>query len=77
VKDLSAGADGERWSFFLVEGAETLQILPSTGQADMLPDNLGDVDPILDLIDDIVRNQASTHGRRSSSLPQTRWGWYA
>jgi hypothetical protein len=43
----------------------------------MLPDNLGDVDPILDLIDDIVRNQASTHGRRSSSLPQTRWGWYA
>ena len=60
-----------------MEGTETFQILASTSQAHMLPDNLGDIDPILDLIDDVVRNQASTHGRRSSSLPQTRWGWYA
>ena len=55
--------------FFLVEGAETLQILPSTGQADMLPDNLGDVDPILDLIDDIVRNQPRPMGDAALTPP--------
>ena len=36
-----------------------------------LPDDVDDVGPISDLVDNILRNQASTHGRRSSSSPPT------
>jgi len=38
----------------------------------MIPDHLGDIDPISDLIDHIFRNQTSAHGSRGSySLTST------
>src|SRR5687767_7133261 len=77
MKNLPAGAHVKRWTFFLMEGAEALQILARSGQTHVLTNDLCDVDPVSNLVDDIVRNQASTHGRRGSSLPTKHGGWHA
>jgi hypothetical protein len=45
-----------------MERAQALQILASPGQCHMLADNLRDVHPVSDLVDDVVRNQAMAHG---------------
>lgn len=61
-----------------MEGTQSLEILASSGQIDMLSDDLGDVDTVLDLIDDVYRNQASAHGSRGSCTPTLHlWGWFA
>ena len=44
-----------------MEGAQTFKILAGSGQGHMLADNLRDVYPIPDLVDDVVRNQALAH----------------
>jgi hypothetical protein len=38
----------------------------------VMSDDLGDIDPISDLIDHVFRNQASAHGSRGSYFPT----WY-
>jgi hypothetical protein len=35
----------------------------------VMPDHLGNIDPIPDLVDHIFRNQASAHGSRGSYFP--------
>ncbi|MFO0732770.1 MAG: hypothetical protein U0231_10905 [Nitrospiraceae bacterium] len=44
-----------------MERTEPLEVLPGSSQGDVLTDDLGDVDPVSDLVDDVVRNQASAH----------------
>ena len=73
MKDLPGRADRERRTLFLVEGTQPLQILSGAGQTDMLPNEVDDIDPISDLIDNLFRNQASAHGSRSSSPHRNRW----
>jgi hypothetical protein len=69
MKKLPTRTDRERRTLFLVERAQTFQILSCAGQTDMLADDVYDIDPVLDPIDQVLRNQASAHGRRSSSPP--------
>jgi hypothetical protein len=73
MEDLPARAHRERRTLFLVKGAQPLQILSGAGQTDMLPYEVYDIDPIFDLIDNLFGNQASAHGRRSSSPHRNRW----
>ena len=45
-----------------MERTQAFKILASPGQRNMLADNLRDVYPVSDLVDDVVRNQALAHG---------------
>jgi hypothetical protein len=56
-----------------MEGTETFQVLARPSQADVMSHDLGDINPIPDLIDHIFRNQASAHGSRGSYF-LTRYG---
>ena len=44
-----------------MEWAQALEILTGPRQGDMLADNLRDVYPVSDLVDNLVRNQALAH----------------
>jgi hypothetical protein len=61
VKNLLGRIDGKRRGFFLVKRTQPLEILAGSGQAHMVADYIGDINPVSDLVDDIVRNQASSH----------------
>ncbi|SLM49630.1 conserved protein of unknown function [Nitrospira japonica] len=74
MKNLPGGTDSEGGSLFLMKGTQPFQILTASDQAHVLPDNLRDVDPVPDLIDDVFRNQASAHGSRGSSFPPQAGG---
>jgi hypothetical protein len=52
-----------------MEGTQTFQVLAGPSQTHVMPDHLGDIDPISDLIDHIFRNQTSAHGSRGSCFP--------
>ena len=52
-----------------MERAPSLEVLARLGHGDVLRDDIDDIDPIPDLIDDLLRNQASSHESRSSYLP--------
>src|SRR5574340_989831 len=62
VEDLSRGTDREGRGLFLVERTQAFQVLPGSGQRHVLTHDLRDVHPVSDLVDHIVRNQASAHG---------------
>jgi len=49
--------------------APSLEVLARLGHGDVLRDDIADIDPVLDSIDDLVRNQTSAHESRSSYLP--------
>ena len=51
-----------------MEWAEALEILAGFGQRDVMTDDVRDVDPALDLIDDIVGNQPVAHESRNSCI---------
>jgi hypothetical protein len=72
MKDLAGRTDCKGGRFFLMEGTETFQVLAGPSQAYVMADDLGDIDPISDLIDHVFRNQASAHGSRGSYFPT----WY-
>ena len=72
VKNLAGRTNVEGWSFFVVEGTETFQVLTRARQTDMLADHLCDIDPFSDLINEVIRNQASPHGRLSSQHAPVR-----
>jgi len=57
-----------------MERTEAFEILASSGQTDVLADDLHDVSPVPDLIDHVFCDQTSAHGRRSSSLPPEKTG---
>ena len=44
-----------------MERTKAFKILAGSGQCHMLADNLRDVYPVSDLVDDVVRNQALAH----------------
>ena len=44
-----------------MERAPSLEVLARLGHGDVLRDDINDIDPVLDLIDDLFRNQASPH----------------
>ena len=44
-----------------MERTQALQILTGPRQRHMLADNLRDIHPVSDLVDDVVRNQALAH----------------
>jgi len=46
--------------------AQALQVLAGPGQGDVVAHNLGDVDPSLDLIDNVVGNQTLAHESHNS-----------
>ncbi len=52
-----------------MERTEPLQILSGPSQAHVMSNDLGDIDPISDLIDYIFRNETSAHGSRGSYFP--------
>jgi hypothetical protein len=72
VKYLAGRTNIEGWSFFVVEGTQTFQVLTGARQTDMLADHLCDIDPFSDLINEVIRNQASPHGRSSSQHAPVR-----
>ena len=55
-----------------MEGTEAFQVLAGSSQAHVMPHDLGDIDPVSDLIDHVFRNQASAHGSRGSYFPTWR-----
>lgn len=44
-----------------MERAKSLEILPGFGQGHVMADNVGDINPVFDLVDQFVSNQASAH----------------
>ena len=52
-----------------MERTEPFQVLAGPSQAHMMSNDLGDIDPVSDLIDHIFRNQTSAHGSRGSYFP--------
>ena len=44
-----------------MEGAKAFEVLAGPGQRYMLADNLRDVHPVPDLVNDVVRNQSLAH----------------
>jgi hypothetical protein len=77
MENLSRGTDREGRRFFLMERTQAFKILASPGQRHMLADNLRDVYPVSDLVDDVVRNQALAHSgpRLHRQHPTTRQVW--
>ncbi len=52
-----------------MERTQPLQILSSPGERDMMADDIRDIDPVTNLVDDVVRNQASAHESPGSFAP--------
>jgi hypothetical protein len=69
MKNLAGRTDRKGRRFFLMERAETFQVLAGTGQTHVMPYHLDDIDSIPDLVDHIFRNQTSAHGSRGSYFP--------
>ena len=50
----------------MMEWAQAFEVLSGFAQGDVAADNVGDLNPIFDLVDQFVSNQASPHESRSS-----------
>src|SRR5262249_52040222 len=72
VENLLGGTHREGGILVCMERAEPLEVLPGSGEGDMLSDDIRNVDTILDAIDDIFRNQTSTHESRAPSFRLAR-----
>ncbi len=68
VKNLAGGADREGRSFLGVERTQAFQVLPGPGQGHVGGHHLDDVGSFLDVIDDVLRNEALAHRRFRSRL---------
>lgn len=75
MEDLARRTDCKGRTFLLVKWAQAFQILTGSGQTDVLSDDLRDVDPVPNLIDDVFGNQASAHGSRDSSFSPRQFKW--
>ncbi len=49
--------------------AQAFKILAGFGQRDVMAHDIGDVDPALDLINDVVGNQTVAHESHNSYIP--------
>ena len=52
-----------------MEWTQSLQVLPGSGERHMVTDDIRDIDPVTNLIDDVVRNQASAHESTGFFVP--------
>jgi len=53
----------------MMKRAQPLEILTGLGQRDVLANDVGDINSISDLSNNVLRNQASAHESRSSYIP--------
>src|SRR5215217_337446 len=66
MKDLPRRTDGKGRTFLLMKGTQPFEVLAGFGQRYVVAYNVGDVNPVLYLIDQFVSNQASAHESRNS-----------
>ena len=72
MENLFRGTNGERGVLILMEGTQALEVLTDSGQGDVVTHDVCDIDPFSDLINEVIRNQASTHGCHSSRHASVR-----